>query len=453
MSGSTVLMRSTIAVSLGGLLSGFTIALIVFTGPAIAALYPMPFSWTVFAVPLALFGAAIGAIPAGVFMSRIGHHYSLRGLAVLFFVSFFGGALAWDWYILLVFLFIAGIAIGASSVLCPVYIAEIAPTRIRGALTVSYQLNFVAGLLIGYFINQLVTILMAVTGFDDFAWRVNVGIASLPAVLFLLALFFISKSPRRLVHGGRSREARKVLQVMGERDADCQLQRIIETFDQAQGQVNESVFGYHYRRPIFLAVSIALLTQLSGIYALVYHWKDFSGQVVSGGIPGDIQVVVFGFVGLISTIIAMPIIDLLGRRSMLLIGSAGSFFCLAGIAFVFHAGISEVLVFPLFVCATAFFAFSQGAVLWVYSSEVFPNRVRAKGQGLACFACWIMGAAVIALLHLAGGVGMSTIFSFFASMTALQFAVALLAYPESKGLSLEELQRKLSPDTMTGINE
>ena len=213
--------------------------------------------------------------------------------------------------------------------------------------------------------------------------------------------------------------------------------------DAEHGHASEPLFTRKYRIPIFLAVSIGMLNQLSGINAILYYLNDIFARAGFSKVSGDIQAVAVGTVNLIATIIAMSIIDRVGRKKLLLIGSVGTAFCLAGVAYVFLAHRYDGALVWLLTGFTAFFAFSQGAVIWVYLSEVFPNRVRAKGQSLGSFSHWIMNALISGIFPLVAASSGGAPFVFFAAMMVLQFFVVLFFYPETKGITLEQMQRKL----------
>jgi sugar porter (SP) family MFS transporter len=377
---------------------------------------------------------------AGIPGSRYGRRDSLRCMAVLYLVSAFGCALAWGWSSLLFFRFVAGLGIGGSSVIGPMYIAEISPARWRGRLVGFFQFNVVAGILLAYFSNYVV----GLAGFGVLEWRWKLGIAGLPAVLFLLMLYFIPRSPRWLVQKGRVTEARKVLQVTEAEDVQQELKEIVASVDHEHGLAEEPLFQRKYLFPIFLAISIAMFNQLSGINAILYYLNDIFARAGFDKVSSDLQSVAIGFTNLVFTIIAMSVIDRLGRKRLLLIGSVGTSACLAGVAAIFRMGIHEGMLVWLLIGFIAFFAFSQGAVIWVYLSEVFPTRVRAKGQSLGSFTHWVMNALISWLFPFIAAYSRPVPFVFFSAMMVLQFFVVLVVYPETKGATLEEMQKKIS---------
>jgi SP family arabinose:H+ symporter-like MFS transporter len=437
---SPALIKSTVVASLGGLLFGFDTAVIAGTTSALSRIYSLSPLALGFTVASALCGTILGAMIAGIPGNRYGRRDSLRCMAILYVVSAFGCAFAWDWYSLLFFRFVAGLGIGGSSVIGPMYIAEIAPARWRGRLVGFFQFNVVAGILLAYFSNYLI----GLAGFGSFEWRWKLGIAGLPALLFLLMLYFIPRSPRWLVQKGRVEEARNFLQVTEARNIDEELKQIVESIDREHGHAEEPLFQRKYLLPIFLAISIGMFNQLSGINAILYYLNDIFARAGFNKVSSDLQSVAIGFTNLIFTIIAMSVIDRLGRKKLLLIGSVGTCACLAGVAAIFNMGIYEGMLVWLLIGFIAFFAFSQGAVIWVYLSEVFPTQVRAKGQSLGSFTHWAMNAMISWLFPFIAALSRSAPFAFFSAMMALQFLVVLMIYPETKGKTLEEMQKKLS---------
>jgi SP family arabinose:H+ symporter-like MFS transporter len=432
------LLKSTVVAALGGLLFGFDTAVIAGTTHALTvtfALSPFTLGITVFA---ALFGTIFGSMLAGIPGDRFGRRDSLRVLAVLYLVSALGCAFAWSWSALVVFRFIGGLGIGGSSVLGPMYIAEVSPAKWRGRLVGLFQFNVVLGILVAYLSNYLV----GLAQFGAAEWRWKFGVPALPALLFFLMLFNIPRSPRWLVKKKRVDEAREVLRITGEENYEQELQEIIASID-ADHAASDSLFLRKYRLPIFLAITIGMFNQLSGINAILYYLNDIFAYAGFNKVSSDLQAVAIGATNLIFTMIAMSVIDRIGRKTLLLVGSVGTAACLAGVAAIFLSGSHQKLLVWLLVGYIAFFAFSQGAVIWVYLSEVFPNRVRAKGQSLGSFSHWLMNGVISLLFPMMAARSGGYPFVFFALMMVLQFFVVLFVYPETKGVSLEEMQRNL----------
>jgi sugar porter (SP) family MFS transporter len=292
--------------------------------------------------------------------------------------------------------------------------------------------------LLAYFSNYVIGSL----GFGAAEWRWKLGIAAVPAAGFLLMLFFIPRSPRWLAKTQRVDEARDVLRLIGEENYEQELKDIVESID-AEHPSSGDFFSRRYRLPIFLAITIGLFNQLSGINAILYYLNDIFAFAGFSKVSSDLQAVAIGGTNLLFTMLAMSLIDKVGRKKLLLIGAVGTALCLAGVAGIFLAHQHEELLVWLLVGYIAFFAFSQGAVIWVYIGEVFPNRVRAKGQSLGSFSHWLMNGLITLVFPVMAAKSGGYPFVFFAGMMVVQFVVVLSFYPETKGLSLEELQKKL----------
>ncbi|HXY04871.1 MAG TPA: sugar porter family MFS transporter, partial [Terriglobales bacterium] len=372
------LAKSAVVASLGGLLFGFDTAVISGTTGALAQTYHLTPRLLGITVSSAIWGTVLGAMLAGFPGERYGRRDSLRGLAVLYLISGLGCAVAWNWYALVAFRFIGGLGIGGSSVLGPMYIAEIAPAKWRGRLVGLFQFNVVFGILLAYFSNYVI----GLQQFGTAEWRWDLGVTAIPAAVFFVMLFTIPRSPRWLVKKGRISEARSVLQATGDENFEHDLQEIVQSLSVEQKQAAEKLFSRQYLFPIFLAVSIGMFNQLSGINAILYYLNDIFSHAGFSKVSGSLQAVVVGATNLIFTVLAMSIIDRVGRKTLLLIGSVGTALCLAGVATIFFTGQHQNFLLWLLVGYIAFFGFSQGAVIWVYLAEVFPNNVRAKGQSL-----------------------------------------------------------------------
>jgi len=435
---NSYLLRSAVVAALGGLLFGFDTAVIAGTTQVLTKFFGLSPTTLGITVSSALAGTILGSILAGIPGDEYGRRDSLRGLAVLYLVSAVGCAFAWSWAALICFRVIGGLAIGGSSVLGPMYIAEIAPAKWRGRLVGLFQFNVVFGILVAYFSNYVV-------GSFDLGlaeWRWKLGVAALPAAAFLFMLFFIPRSPRWLVKRGRIEEAREVLRLIGEQNYEQELQDIVESID-ADHVTDEAFFSWKYRLPIFLAITIGLFNQLSGINAILYYLNDIFARAGFSKVSSDLQAVAIGATNLLFTMIAMSLIDKVGRKKLLLTGAVGTALCLAGVAGIFLSHQHEELLVWLLIGYIAFFAFSQGAVIWVYIGEVFPNRVRAKGQSLGSFSHWMMNGIISLVFPVMAAKSGGYPFVFFAVMMVAQFIVVLLFYPETKGHSLEELQKRL----------
>ena len=439
MSLNRTLLKSTVIAALGGLLFGFDTAVISGTTAALTQTYQLSPALLGVTVASALWGTILGAMLAGFPGERYGRRASLRVMAVLYVISAVGCAVAWNWYSLVLFRFIGGLGVGGSSVLGPMYIAEIAPARLRGRLVGFFQFNVVFGILLAYFSNYCITL----AHLGAWEWRSELGVAAIPAALFFLMLFSIPRSPRWLVKKGRVDEARSVLEQTGETSPQQELQEIVESIELERRQTAERLFSRKHGLPIFLAVSIGMFNQLSGINAILYYLNDIFAHAGFSKVSGNIQAVAVGATNLLFTMIAMAVIDRIGRKTLLLVGSVGTAACLAGVSRIFFTGRHENLLVWLLIGYIAFFAFSQGAVIWVYLAEVFPNSVRAKGQSLGSFSHWFMNALISGTFPLMAASSGAYPFVFFALMMVLQFFVVLFVYPETKGVTLEAMQKKM----------
>ena len=434
------LMKATLTGALGGLLFGFDTVVISGIIDSVVKLYGLSDYGKGWTVAIALIGTVVGSFSAGVVGHKLGSRETLRLTAVLYILSAVGSALAWNWPSLMVFRFIGGLGIGASSVLGPVYIAELAPAKWRGRLVGAFQFNVVFGILVAYTSNYLIRLLHL--GATE--WRWQVGVAAVPALGFLILLFGIPRSPRWSASRDRIDEALEVLKLMGEPEPEAELADIRKALAEEHATAHEPVFRWKYRYPLFLAITIGAFNQLAGINAILYYLNDIFQAAGFSQLSGDQQAIAIGFTNLIFTMIGMSMIDRAGRKTLLLIGAAGTASCLAGVAWIYRSNAHQGMLVWLLVGYIAFFAMSQGAVIWVYIGEVFPNRVRSKGQGVGNASHWTMNTIIaLSFPWVASHMGQSVPFVFFSVMTGVQFLTVLFTYPETKGQTLEALQRKL----------
>ena len=434
------LMKATLTGALGGLLFGFDTVVIAGAIGALVKLYNLDPHKEGLTVAIGLVGTVIGALGAGQIGQRLGSRETLRLTAILYVVSAAGCAFAWDWNSFLVFRFIGGLGIGASSVLGPVYIAELSPAKWRGRFVALFQFNVVFGIMLAYLSNYIIrTMHLGAT-----EWRWQVGIAGIPAVGFLILLFGIPRSPRWSASRDRIDEALEVLKLMGDPDPEAELADIREALKQEHASAHERVFKWKYRYPLFLAITIGAFNQLAGINAILYYINDIFGAAGYSQLSGDQKAIAIGATNLIFTMVGMSVIDKLGRKTLLLVGAAGTAACLAGVAWVFASHTHESSLVWILITYIAFFALSQGAVIWVYIGEVFPTSVRSKGQGIGSASHWLMNTLIqLEFPVVVHSMSTATPFVFFSIMTAIQFVTVLFAYPETKGQTLEALQRKL----------
>ena len=436
---NSYLLKCAIVGALGGLLFGFDTAVIAGTTHSLTLQYGLTPGTLGFTVSIALWGTVVGSMAAGVVGQRLGGRETLRILAILYVISALGCALTWNWPMLLVSRFIGGLAIGGSSVLGPVYIAEVSPASWRGRLVGLFQINIVVGILLAYFSNYCIGLL----NLSSREWRWQLGIAAAPALVFLLLLFGIPRSPRWLATQNRLSEALSVLKGIGSPDPEIELNEIANSIQVERSLASDPLFTAKYKYPIFLAVTIGMFNQLSGINAILYYLNDIFVSAGFSKISGNLQAVAIGSMNLVATLFAMTLIDKLGRKTLLLVGSVGTAICLTGVAAVFFTNRHQDLLVWLLVAYIAFFAVSQGAVIWVYLSEVFPNRVRAKGQSLGSSSHWIMNALISGTFPLLAKSSGAYPFIFFSSMMVVQFFLVLFLYPETKGVTLEQMQYRL----------
>lgn len=439
----TYVIRISIIAALGGLLFGFDTAVISGVEKSIQELFKTSGFWHGFTVAVALIGTVIGAMTAGRPADRFGRKQILLFIAVLYIISATGSAITSNWYSFIIFRFLGGLGVGASSVIGPMYIAETAPPKLRGRLVGLFQFNIVTGILLAFFSNYLINKTINID-----AWRYMLGIETLPAILFFILLFVIPATPRWLVMKKRNKEAGRLLFKLGSDNPEQEMKEILESIKSGSSVTREKLFRKQYKWPILLAILIALFNQMSGINVIMYYSPrifELAGFTADSAL---FQSVSIGLTNMIFTIMAMLVIDKFGRKKLLLTGSVGMVIFLSIIAKTFLSGEEGgAIVFISLICYIAFFAFSQGAVIWVYISEIFPNRVRAKGQALGCFTHWFMAACmswifpVIAELGEKGG---GYAFMIFAAAMLIQLIVVNKWFPETKGKSLEQIQKELA---------
>lgn len=444
---NSFLLKNTLVAALGGLLFGFDTAVISGTTDALRAVFVLSSNSLGFTVASALIGTIIGALAVGRPADNLGRRNTLIVLAVFYFVSAVGSALAWDWYSFLIFRFLGGLAVGGASVVSPMYIAEISPAQVRGRLVAITQFNIVLGILLAFFSNYLIASL----DFGPTEWRWMFGVEAIPAAAFFFLLFGNPRSPRWLVARNRIEEARQVLEQLG---ADtnkiaAEISAIKASLDLEHHSLQEPFYTKKYFTPIMLAVAIAMFNQLSGINALMYYAPNIFKMAGSGQSSALLQTVAVGGTNLLFTMLALAIIDHFGRKRLMLVGSIGYIISLSTVAWAFYTfggqfnstGSGIVLAGLLLFIASH--AFGQGAVIWVFISEIFPNRVRARGQALGSFTHWFMCALVSWTFPVIADISGGHAFAFFAVMMVLQLAWVIFIMPETKGVPLEEIQKKL----------
>jgi sugar porter (SP) family MFS transporter len=436
----------SITVALGGFLFGFDTAVISGAEQDIQRIWGLNSTQHGLTVSIALIGTVFGALFGGIPSDRIGRKQTLFWVAVLYLVSALGSALSTDWYLFMAFRFIGGLGVGASSVAAPMYISEIAPANRRGQLVAMFQFNVVFGIVIAYISNYFIA------GSGPNSWRWMLGVEAIPAILFLVLVLRIPRSPRWLIlKRNLVDEARATLELINPANVD----ETIKNIEQSKHAMNtdQRLFKSRiYRLPIILAVLIAFFNQVSGINAIIYYAPRIFEMTGLGESSALLSTAGMGIVNFIFTLLAMRFIDKFGRRTLMLIGSIGLIITLGLVSRAFYTESFGGMAVPvLLFIYIAFFAFSQGAVIWVFISEVFPNEVRAGGQALGSFTHWFMAALIaFSFPSISEKLGGGTTFLIFAIMMVFQLLFVLRLMPETKGKSLENIQSELSSEKKTG---
>ena len=387
---------------------------------------------------MALWGTVIGAIFGGIPTNKIGRKNTLLWIGILFLFSALGSAFANDPYVFAAFRFIGGLGVGASTIAAPAYISEIAPAKDRGRLVAFYQFNIVLGILMAFLSNYLLN------DVGENSWRWMMGVQAIPSVIYVLLIISIPKSPRWLLSKFKNEEARKVLQIMGQ-EADYEnMKKEIEIDNNNASLANDTIFLKKYRTPLVLAFLMAFFNQLSGINAFLYYSSRIFQEAGLGESTALLSSIGIGVVNLIFTLLGVFLIDKLGRKILMYIGSIGYIVSLSLVAMAFFfqwGGIAVPVFLFLFIAAHAI---GQGAVIWVFISEIFPNHLRASGQSFGSTTHWVLAAIIPSLIpFLFSTVGPGVVFLFFAVMMVFQLLFVAFMMPETKGISLEELSKKL----------
>jgi SP family xylose:H+ symportor-like MFS transporter len=441
--GGALLLTSSIIAALGSFLFGFDTAVISGTTDALRSVYSLTDFRLGFTVASALVGTLFGALLVGRPSDWWGRRPVLTVLAVLYLVSAVGCGIAWGWYSLLFFRWIGGIAVGGASVVSPVYITEIAPARRRGLLVAVSQLNIVVGILAAYFSNYLVAFVMGAE--HPATWRWMFGIEAAPAFLFLVASLGIPESPRWLVKRGNPSKAQEVLTRFGHEAPGREVEEITQSLGSEVSGSFRHLFQHRYARPLLLAGMIAAFNQLDGINAIIYYTADIFRMAGADRASALMQSVIVGLTNLVMTVVAMLLIDRVGRKLLLLVGSVTFVFSHVLAAWVFYTHAQGWIVIAAMMGIVGSHAFSQGAVVWVIINELLPNAIRAAGSAAITFLLWLLDIAVSWSFPVLAGISGGSAFAFFAAMMVLQFFLVLKYLPETKGVSLEELQTRLAP--------
>lgn len=436
--GTNFAVRVSLIAALGGFLFGFETAVISGAEKTIQSLWSLSSGWQGFTVASSLIGTVIGSLIAGVPAQKLGRKKVLLIIALLYLVSAIGCSLTSVWSLFILFRFIGGLAVGASSVVGPMYISEIAPASIRGRLAGSFQLNIVAGIFVAYLTNFLFVDL------GEDSWRWMLGVMVVPSLLFAVLLRSIPESPRWLWINGREEEAKRIFQKTGDELALEEIQRE-STTEHSTGA--EKLFTPKFRKPILFAVLLAMFNQLAGINAILYYAPRIFEMAGFSQAESYLQPVYIGAANLFFTLLAMTVIDRFGRKKLLIIGSLGMILFLGLTANAFRgdlAGNQFVLIY--LIGFIAFFAFSQGAVIWVFIAEIFPNSVRSQGGSLGSFTHWIMAAIIswtFPIIVESSPQGGYYSFLFYTIMMVIHLIFVWRFLPETKGKTLEKIQQEL----------
>lgn len=425
----------SITAALGGFLFGFDTAVISGVEQSLQTLWKLDVWEHGLTVSIALIGTVLGSMLGGIPAEQLGRKKTLFWIAILYLVASVGTALAQSWSVFLVFRFLGGLGVGASSVAAPMYITEISPAKSRGRLVALFQFNVVLGILIAYLSNYLLQ------GAGSDSWRWMLGVQAFPSLLFLVAVLNIPESPRwLLLKKGQVAEALQVLTMIDPETAKTTLIAIQQSNHHTEGSTK--LFSASHKMPIILAVLFAVFNQVSGINAIIYYAPRIFEMTGLGKSSALLSSAGVGLVNLIFTLISINLIDRYGRRTLMKIGSVGLIITLALVARAFYAQDFGMSVPLLLFAYIAFFGFSQGAVIWVFISEIFPNEVRANGQALGSFTHWLMAAIItFTFPYFAERFGGGNTFLFFAVMMVLQLVFVLRLMPETKGTSLEQIER------------
>lgn len=438
---TTKVFTWSIIVALGGFLFGFDTAVISGAEKQIQELFQLSSLMHGFTISSALIGTVIGALISGKPADRFGRRPILFTIAALYVTTAIGSALANNVSSFIVFRFLGGIGVGASSVVAPMYIAEISPAKIRGRMTAMFQFNVIFGILIAYISNFLLR------DFGAEPWRWMLGVAGIPAFIFFTLLFLIPESPRFLIKIGQIAKAKVILEKIEVSSIDEEIEEIKLSMSQSSTK-KQNLFSHIYFKPISIAFLVAMFNQFSGINAILYYAPrifELSGLTKSDSM---FQSILIGVTNGIFTILGLILIDKVGRKKLLITGSIGMSVCLGLVAKTFYtqnfSGYGLLIFLLIYIM---FFAFSTGAVIWVLISEIFPNAIRGKGQSLGSFTHWFFAALITFLFPVVEKIsqfGVAYAFMFFSIMMIIQVIVVWKYFPETKGRTLEDIGGNLS---------
>jgi len=437
MNKNTVLAWSFV-VALGGFLFGFDTAVISGAEKAVQVFWSLDAFQHGLTMAVALIGTVVGAALGAWPSDRIGRKNTLFFVAALYFFSAIGTALAQDWSVFILFRFLGGVGVGVSSVTAPIYISEISPAGSRGKLVGLFQFNVVLGILVAYLSNYFIGQM------EGESWRWMLGVQAFPSLLFFVLIFLVPESPRwLLLHRDRREEALSIMKRINAESYREEVDKILAGRAASAGPGGKaSLFARKYRTPVVLAVLFAVFNQMAGINAVIYYAPRIFEMAGLGTESSLLSTVGIGLVNFIFTLAAINVIDRFGRRKLMLVGSVGLIASLSLVSWAFFSGNTEGLAVTVYLTLfIAFFAFSQGAVLWVFIAEIFPNEVRAKGQTLGSLTHWAMAAVItFSFPAMTGFLGGGPTFLLFAGCMVLQLIFVLKMMPETKKTALEDLK-------------
>lgn len=439
MSHSSILLRSSITAALGGLLFGFDTVVISGAEKNIQSLWGLSDGIHGLAISMALWGTVLGALVGGIPTEKFGRKNTLIGIGILYFVSAIWSGLASGPYDFMIARFLGGMGIGISTVVSPLYISEIAPPDRRGRLTGLYQFNIVAGILIAFLSNFLIGKFMD----SDSAWRWMLGVEAIPALFYILASLSIPESPRWLLTRNKRPEAAEIIRrlapEMSAEDTQKHIAAITSAATESKSGLKTPFLSKPLLTPISLAFFIAFFNQLSGINAILYFAPRIFEMTGLGTKAALLQSIGIGFTNLIFTFAGLWLIDRIGRKKLLIIGSFGYITSLSLCAWAFKTENFSIVPFTIFFFIASH-AVGQGAVIWVFISEIFPDRHRAAGQSLGTSTHWVLAALITLAFPIAvGAFAPAYIFGFFAFMMVLQLIWVVTLVPETKGIPLEKI--------------
>jgi SP family arabinose:H+ symporter-like MFS transporter len=428
--------------ALGGLLFGYDTAVISGAIGFLKIKFQLSAAMTGWAASSAIFGCIFGAMAAGWLSDKFGRKQVLLGTAVLFAVSAIGAAMPENLTQFTIFRFIGGLGIGAASMVSPLYITELAPARIRGRLVSYYQLAIVIGILVIFFVNSLIQNAGDETWNIEYGWRYMMASGVIPAILFLVALFFVPESPRWLTKEGRDDDALKILiGINGTEQANIILEEVKATLHEEQGTLRE-LFTGRFQKAVWVGIFLAVFSQIQGINAIMYYAPEIFKAVGAGTEAAFQQTVIIGLINLLFTFVAIYWVDRLGRKTLLLIGGVGMAISLLMVGFSFYFGWTGYGLLLFILLYIGSFAASYGPVTWVVISEIFPIKMRGVAMSVATFALWVAVYLVTQLFPMMlEMVGPAGTFWIFGAMALLSFGFVWARVPETKGRTLEEIEK------------